>query len=304
VTVQLHTLPETLREGELFGWRRGAFTGAQRDHEGAVSRAGDGTLFIDEVDKLPPDAQARLLRLLEERRYTVLGEAVERTTRARFIVGTNADLETAVEEGRFLRDLYYRINVLPVKVPTLQERRDEIGRWALHMLGTLSPGARPGLSRAAVLELERQPWPGNLRQLQSVVTRAFALATMDQGPDGPVVGAAYVERALGMDAAGGTGPLRKALEAAADALVAEAQARAAAGAEPLGLEELDVFKGLVLAAAIQATGDEGEACRLLGLGRLVKWSNHRKVIRREHGRVAALYERLGLPAPWDPLHGG
>ena len=113
---------------ELFGWRKGAFSGAVKDNPGCVARAEGGTLFIDEIDKLSLKAQAGLLHVLEDRTYRALGEAgSDQKANVRFIVGTNANLPEAVRRGTFREDLYYRINVLPVRVPPLDERRDEIG---------------------------------------------------------------------------------------------------------------------------------------------------------------------------------
>ncbi|MCA9701701.1 MAG: sigma 54-interacting transcriptional regulator, partial [Myxococcales bacterium] len=118
VTLDLSAIPPTMQMAELFGWRRGAFTGAVRDHEGAAARAGAGTLFIDEIDKLSLEAQAGLLRLLEERRFRVLGASSDDLDcKARLIAGSNVDLRAAIAQGRFREDLFYRINVLVVALP-------------------------------------------------------------------------------------------------------------------------------------------------------------------------------------------
>src|SRR4051812_41931635 len=129
-------VPEDLQMAELFGWKRGAFTGAVKDNPGAISRAEKGTLFLDEIDKLSMRAQAGLLRFIEERLYRMLGDDTSTTRRAdvQLLVGPNADLKAAVRSGRFREDLYYRVNVLPVRLPPLAERLDELPKWAGYML--------------------------------------------------------------------------------------------------------------------------------------------------------------------------
>src|SRR5262249_2358515 len=134
-TVRLLSVPEELQMAELMGWRRGAFTGAVRDTPGALARAAKGTLFIDAIDKPRPKAPAGVLGLRETRRYRPLGDnAGEQRADVRFIVSTNVDLHAAVRAGRFREDLYYRINVLPVRLPSLEERLDELPAWVEYML--------------------------------------------------------------------------------------------------------------------------------------------------------------------------
>ncbi len=201
--LDLLSVPDETQAGELFGWKRGAFTGAVKDHDGHVTRAEGGTLFIDEIDKLSSKAQAALLYLLEERHYRVLGDdGPPRRADVRFIVGTNVDLMTAVREGRFREDLFYRINVLPTMLPALRERADEVADWARFMLRRRH--AEKGKTGAVTLEdeaaqlLRAQPWPGNLRQLDNVVRRAHTLALAGRKDDARVT-AAHVTTALGMD---------------------------------------------------------------------------------------------------------
>src|SRR5262249_7450564 len=151
---------------ELFGWRKGAFTGALKDNPGALGRAEGGTLFIDEVDKLSLRAQTGLLHVLEERMYRPLGDpGSERPANVRFIAGTNANLSQAVKEGRLREDLYYRINVLPVQLPPLAERRDEVAAWAIFMARRRHEesyaGGQAELSQGAIAVLIAEPWPGN-----------------------------------------------------------------------------------------------------------------------------------------------
>ncbi len=295
--VNLHTLPETLREGHLFGWKRNAFTGAARDHRGHVQLAEGGTLFIDEVDKLPLSAQGKLLYLLEERRYKPLGAEREVQADVRFIVGSNADLEKEVAEGRFLKDLYYRVAVLPAEVPPLRERVDEIPGWAGFMAQQAfrrSGGeGRVDLTTSAGLRLGAEPWPGNLRQLKNVVVRAVAFASIGSEPAADLtLDDSHVERALALDVDLGREGLGGCLQRAAGAFVTEALRRRERGLSPLALEHCDAFTGYVLTTAVQQLGDDKEAFRLFGLEKRLKGGNHLQTLRREQGRVEALQALL------------
>lgn len=292
VVTQLHAVAESLREGELFGWKKGAFTGAIADHAGRVARAEGGTLFLDEIDKLDRGAQGKLLRLLDERVYAPLGEDRDREADLRFIIGSNADLEREVAEGRFLEDLYYRVHVLPVEVPPLQSRADELGAWARHMLGELRPGA--SLDDDAVAALMRYSWPGNLRQLHSVLVRALAFA------GGGQVDTDAVARALRLEAAprGGAG-LLAGLRSAAAAFVRESERRVEQGKAPLDIELSAAFRGAVLFEAVNLHNDPREAFIRLGLEERLQGGNHLRTLRREQERLAELCAALGLPMPGD-----
>lgn len=291
--LDLSAMPEELQLAELFGWRKGAFTGAVRDNPGVMARAKGGTLFIDEIDNLSPRAQAGLLRVLEERTYRVLGDDVgEREADVRFIVGTNASLRDAVREKRFREDLYYRINVLPVKLPSLRERADEIPRWADLMLARHHAKRATGraiLAPSAEEVLARHAWPGNLRELDNVIRRAYAIALMARGvtANDLAVDEEHVRHALAYDRAEGAPPLVDAMVAAAAAFVAEAEKRG------MDLDLADAFKGFVLGAAAEKAGGVDEAFKLLGRERLVASRNHHKVMKREMERVDALCEAIG-----------
>ncbi len=295
--VDLNAVPPDMQMAELFGWRKGAFTGAVRDQDGSVGRAEGGTLFLDEIDKLDLKAQSGLLSLLEDRRYRVLGDTgSSRPADVRFVVGTNADLVAQVREGRFREDLYYRINVLPVRLPSLEERVDEIPAWAGFMLERRHESARTGgqatLGRGAAELLAGQPWPGNLRQLDNVIRRSYSMALADSagGTGALVVARLHVEQALGFEQ-GGAGPvsLFGQLAAAAAGFVA----RVEAGADPgLDLEAAGAFRGLVLRAAEQATGSREGAFQLLGQDNLLVNRNHHKAWKREMARLARLEELL------------
>jgi DNA-binding NtrC family response regulator len=295
------TIPEELQLAELFGWRRGAFTGAVRDSSGSVERAEGGTLFLDEIDKLSLRAQGGLLQLLEERKYRSLGEgAGERIADVRFIVASNVSLEEAVRAGDLREDLYYRLNVLPVRVPPLSERIDEIEAWARHMLARRSRSRTARFSPQAMVRLSRTPWPGNLRQLDNIVRRAFALALGHPPESEIVVEEVHVRQALTYEGLNGRlPPLVEALEAAARAYVLEAQRRG----RPLDLEFAAAFQGFVLGTAIRELGQE-QAFKVLGKESLVRNRNTRRTIRMELTRVEALCRALGMnEAPFSELAG-
>lgn len=298
--LDLLSVPEDMQMGELFGWKRGAFTGAVEALVGAVSRADGGTLFIDEIDKLSMRAQAGLLTLLEEKRYRALGDARERTADVRFVVGTNADLHAAVAAGRFREDLLYRIDVLPVALPPLRERSDEIAGWAIYMLQRRhrekGRGGRAGVSPEAVAVLRTQRWPGNLRQLDNVVRRAYTLAALDPQGGDVTIDARHLQTALGLGGVGGADtPIRALLDAFSTFVAALASEGRAVEVE--GMDLGGALYGLLLAAALEATDGREEAFRLIGRGELIKNRNHHKVLRREAERAVDLARRLGEPVP-------
>lgn len=297
-TVDLATVPADLQLAELFGWKKGAFTGAAKDTAGAIARAEGGTLFIDEIDKLSLRAQAGLLRVLEEKRYRPLGEdASDRVAQVRFVVGTNAHLRELVKAGTFREDLYYRINVLPVKVPGMAERRDELPAWAQYMLERRHGAAGSAAIAGDAMEiLLASPWPGNLRQLDNIVRRAYTLSLMQFGPEARdvVLSAGHVKRAFALEGGDSSMPLLEVLQLAAEAFVAEAEQARGRGT-PLDLDLVDALRGLVLAAAAERLGSKEEAFRLVGKGSMVQNRNHGKAFRKELERVEGLWRALGQP---------
>ncbi len=172
-------VPETLVEAELFGYERGAFTGATARHAGRFEQAHGGTLFLDEVGEVPPATQVKLLRTLEDHRVARLGGEGEITVDVRIVAATNRDLQEAVAAGAFRRDLYHRLHVFPVTLPSLAERRDDIPALAMHLLARAAARhgvAQPTLRPAAFAALVLHPWPGNVRELANVLERVAILA--------------------------------------------------------------------------------------------------------------------------------
>jgi DNA-binding NtrC family response regulator len=182
VPVDCTALSENLLESELFGHVKGAFTGAVANKRGMFEVANNGTLFLDELGNIPLSTQAKLLRVLQEREFRAVGDTRTHTTNVRVITATNKDPEAMVREGTFREDLFYRINVFPIRLPALRERRDDIPALAFHFLKQFSAElgrATPQFSDGALSLLTTYDWPGNVRELQNAVHRAVILASDD-----------------------------------------------------------------------------------------------------------------------------
>ncbi len=176
VRVNCASIPHELFESEFFGHMKGSFTGAVRDRAGRFQVADGGTLFLDEVGEIPLDLQSKLLRALQEGKFSRVGDDTERTVDVRVIAATNRDLGEEVRAGRFREDLYYRLSVFPIRVPALRERKDDIPLLAQHFVetSTIGPvGPRPTLRKSDVDALLAYDWPGNVRELQNVIERAL-----------------------------------------------------------------------------------------------------------------------------------
>ncbi|MDE3136828.1 MAG: sigma-54-dependent Fis family transcriptional regulator [Acidobacteriota bacterium] len=180
VAVNCASFPETLLESELFGHVRGAFTGATTAKPGKFELANGGTLLLDEVGEMPLSLQPKLLRVLQEREVDRLGDTRPAPVDVRVVATTNRQLKAMVADGRFRGDLFYRLNVVPVTIPPLRERREDIAELAQHFLekhAGRSGGRLPMLSPELVQRLEAHAWPGNVRELENFIRRALALAT-------------------------------------------------------------------------------------------------------------------------------
>ena len=178
VPVNCGALPENLMESEFFGYRKGAFTGAVDDRQGFFQAADGGTLFLDEVAELPLTMQVKLLRVIQEKRVRQVGATTEEAVDVRIICATHQDLKLLVEQGRFRQDLFYRLNVIELRMPALRECREDIPSLARHILNRLARAADlapPPLTDAALAALQGYPFPGNVRELENVLERALAL---------------------------------------------------------------------------------------------------------------------------------
>jgi two-component system nitrogen regulation response regulator GlnG len=181
VPINMAAIPRELVESELFGHEKGAFTGAQTRTQGRFEQAEGGTLFLDEIGDMPLEAQTRLLRVLQEGEYTTVGGRTPIKTNVRIIAATHRDLRSQIAQGLFREDLYYRLNVVPIRIPPLRERLEDVGDLVRHFL---RQAAREGLGQksietAAIDRLKAHPWPGNVRELENFVRRLAALYTQD-----------------------------------------------------------------------------------------------------------------------------
>jgi len=235
-------LPEALMESELFGHERGAFTGADRLKHGLFEAADGGTVFLDEIGEMVPGLQAKLLRFLEEKTFKRVGGAVDIKVDVRVIAATNRNLQEEVKQGKFREDLFYRLNVLPIMLPPLRERADDIPRLVAFYLDVYNTEFKKkirGVTPAAMEQITRHPWPGNIRELRNAIERAMLLS------DGPMLDTTDFS-------AGGAVPLRL-----------------GAGVElPAGGIDLEQLERSLVVQALERTGwNQTKAATLLGLNR-------------------------------------
>ena len=182
VKINCSAIPENLMEAELFGYEKGAFTGAMQPHPGKFEQAHGGTVFLDEIGDVPPAVQVKLLRVLQEREFERLGSTKTTKVDVRIVAATNQDLRVALEQGTFREDLYYRLNVLPINLPPLRERKEDIPYLVDHFLEKYAAdtGNRvKTIGDTAREKLTGYHWPGNVRELENIIERAMVLATAE-----------------------------------------------------------------------------------------------------------------------------
>ncbi|HLJ86046.1 MAG TPA: sigma-54 dependent transcriptional regulator [Candidatus Angelobacter sp.] len=179
VAVDCGSLVPTLIESELFGYEKGAFTGALKSKEGLFQAASGGAIFLDEIGELPLELQAKLLRVLQEKEVRPVGSNQKIKVDVRVIAATNRDLEVAYKEGKFRKDLYFRLNVVTLHLPSLRERKSDIPPLVHYFLDKFAPGRTITISPAAMKCLLQHDWPGNVRELENVIERAVALGSLD-----------------------------------------------------------------------------------------------------------------------------
>jgi two-component system response regulator PilR (NtrC family) len=182
LAVNCGAIPENLMESEFFGYRKGAFTGAEADRDGFFQAANGGTLFLDEVLDLPMSMQVKLLRAIQERGVRRVGGTAEEPVDVRIISASHQDMAEAAETGRFRHDLYYRLNVIDLRMPALRERREDIAalvEFIIERVGGFDGGRHPSLSPAAMAALRNYSFPGNVRELENILERALALSDTD-----------------------------------------------------------------------------------------------------------------------------
>jgi DNA-binding NtrC family response regulator len=243
VKINCTALPENLMESELFGYEKGAFTGANTTKPGKFEQADTGTVFLDEIGDVPPGIQVKLLRILQEREFERLGSNKTRRIDVRVIAATNADLRAALEEGRFREDLYYRLNVLPINIPPLRDRKEDIPFLARHFVRKIAPdlgSPAGGVSEAAIEKLMTYHWPGNVRELENVIERSLVL---------------------------GTGETLEPEDIRLDMAPASARPAASNSFLPEGLTLDEYEQALIRESLRRANGNKSQAARLLGLTR-------------------------------------
>jgi len=246
IKINSTAIPDTLFESELFGFERGAFTGALASKPGKFELADKGTLFLDEIGDVPAAIQVKLLRVLQEREFERLGGTKTLKVDIRMIAATNRDLRAALEEGTFREDLYYRLNVVPIDIPPLREHKEDIPDLVNHFLARFAADNEKdieGITPAAVSMLMEYHWPGNVRQLENSVERAVALSS------GRVIDVADIH----LDSTHGKGGVLP--SAAPDQLL------------PVGMTLEQWEDNMIKEALRRANGNKSQAARLLGLSR-------------------------------------
>jgi two-component system response regulator AtoC len=242
VKVHCAALPDNLLESELFGYEKGAFTGAATRKPGRVELAQGGTLFLDEIGDITPAIQVKLLRVLQDRGFERLGGTATLSADVRFVAATHCNLEAMVQEGTFREDLFYRLNVVPIWLPPLRERTSDVPRLARHFCVEAARRAWRAdatLSDEAVELLARQPWPGNVRQLQNFVERLVVLSEAER------IDATDVRRELGRQPMPSASP----------------------DGSRLGARRDDAERDALVSALRQSSNNRSQAARLLGVSR-------------------------------------
>lgn len=269
VAINMAAIPRELIESELFGHEKGAFTGATNRYAGRFEQAEGGSLFLDEIGDMPIEAQTRLLRVLQEGEYTTVGGRTPISTNVRIIAATHRDLRSAVRQGLFREDLYYRLNVVPLRIPPLRERSEDIPELVAHFLARAESEGMPAKSFVpeAMERLKDYRWPGNVRELENLVQRLTALYSQD------VISLETVEAELAHSAPGTTAEARTDEESLSDAI--ERHLRTYFSAHRDGLPAAGLYSRILhemerplIGLSLEATrGNQVQAASLLGLNR-------------------------------------
>ncbi len=268
VAINMAAIPRELIESELFGHEKGAFTGAANRYAGRFEQADGGTLFLDEIGDMPLEAQTRLLRVLQEGEYTTVGGRAPITANVRIIAATHRDLRSAVRQGLFREDLYYRLNVVPLRIPPLRERSEDIPELVAYFLNRAQDEALPAktIEPQAIERLQRYRWPGNVRELENLIQRLVALYSQQ------VIDVRTIETELADTAAAQSD---SATESSSLSDTVERQLRTYFSASNGGLPEpgiyaraLREFEKPLITLSLEATGgNQIKAAALLGVNR-------------------------------------
>jgi len=266
VAVNCSAIPKDLLESELFGYKKGAFTGADRDHAGYFEQAHLGTLFLDEIGEMPRPLQAKLLRVLQESEIKRLGDEKNKSINVRVIAATNRELKTEVRKGNFREDLFFRLNVVPVDIAPLRERREDIPVLVDHFIKAnrkLNPAVQ-GVTKEAMEYLKNSAWPGNVRELENIIKRVLVLI------NSPYLEKRDFEIFVGQDsqvlsAMWNTVPLEEILEQKMAAFLTQNLNK---NTDDLHEQMLKLVEKPLLSAVLQATsGNQIQAAKILGINR-------------------------------------
>ncbi len=270
VAINMAAIPRELIESELFGHERGAFTGALNRAQGRFEQAAGGTLFLDEIGDMPAEAQTRLLRVLQEGEFTTVGGRQPIRANVRIVAATHRDLRQAIRAGQFREDLFYRLNVVPIRLPPLRERLEDIPVLARHFLEKARDSGLPAksLDQSAIERLRQHRWPGNVRELENLMRRLAALYAQEMITD-EVIGTELLESGIDAEPAHGTGnpePL---------ALAVERHIRQFLAASRDGMPMRDIYDQVIaeverplIQMTLSATrGNQIKAASMLGLNR-------------------------------------
>jgi DNA-binding NtrC family response regulator len=275
VAVNCSALPGTLIESMIFGHERGAFTGADRRVRGHLELAGSGTILLDEIAEMPHELQAKLLRVLEDRRFRPLGSETEQPLRARVLAATHVDLEERIREGRFREDLFFRVNVVSLELPSLGERQDDIPELLASFLRDIPRDLT--FTKEAVAWLQRRAWPGNIRELRNAVERLALLSDTDN------IAVPILDELVGTHALGSSS---REVDTLARTILALPVRRGS---------KLDVIERAVLHHAIETCGgNKSAAARLIGVDR--------KALERKWDRLSERDEPSEPPGDGEPDH--
>jgi len=269
VAINMAAIPRELIESELFGHERGAFTGATQRNAGRFEQAQGGTLFLDEIGDMPPDAQTRLLRVLQQGEYTTVGGRTPIRADVRIVAATHRDLRQLIRQGLFREDLFYRLNVVPIRLPPLRERVEDIPALVRHFLAQAHAEGLPmkSLDAAAMDRLKAYRWPGNVRELENLVRRLAALYSQE------VIGVEAIESELAEAspaAPAGEAPVNEGLSSAAERHLRDYFEAHKGGLPPAGLHERvlrEVERPLIELSLGATRGNQVKAAQLLGLNR-------------------------------------
>jgi two-component system nitrogen regulation response regulator GlnG len=271
VAINMAAIPRELIESELFGHEKGAFTGATERHVGKFEQAKGGTLFLDEIGDMPPEAQTRLLRVLQEGEYTTVGGRTPRRADVRIVAATHQNLKGMLADGRFREDLFYRLNVVPIRMPPVRERLEDIPDLVRDFLRRAEAEGLPRktISQEAIERLKGHRWPGNVRELDNLVKRLVVLCPDEQIP-AAAVEAELSAREEGAEEAGDGTPMGRTLGAAVEHHLQRYFRMHGDALPPPGLHDriLREVELPLIALTLSATrGNQVKAAELLGINR-------------------------------------